>query len=588
MEDFLKPLLKWRYKHLSDSQFLSILSIVIGAIAGVVAVIMKNSVHFLYKILHNFNVSYTYINLLFPFIGIAVTVFIAHKFFKTRTGHGIPKVLYAISRNNAVIRFKNFITSVFFSILTVGFGGSAGLEGPSASAGATLGSQIAQLFRLDYKQFLVLIGCGATGAIAAIFNTPIASIIFSLEILMLDLSIFSIIPLLISSVTALIVSYYFLGQQTIYDIESSATFNIAHSHLYIILGIFAGLWSAFFSYIYLKIEHIFEAINSTVKRVLLGCAGLAILIYAFPAVYGEGYSVINQCIEEDTLFVTNSIFFNFLPNTQQSLILLLSSIIIFKTLATNLTFGAGGVGGIFAPSLFIGAVTGLLFAVILNSLGITGIPTVSLVLVAMAGFMSGILHGPLTAIFLIAEITKGYELVVPLMLTSVISYLIARKFFNNSVYTLQLAQRNELLTHDKNKSILSLMRLENLIENDFEVLHPNDKLGDFVEKIKKTRRNVYPVLDEERYMVGILTFDDVKDIIFEPDLYDKVLIREIMYQPRTFVSISDSVEDIAKKIHSSGRYNIPVLDNGKYIGFVSRANLFAVFQKELVKVSLSE
>lgn len=588
MDDIIKPFVKWRYKHFTDRQFISILSVLVGAISGVVAVIMKNAVHHLYKLLHNFSEPYEYLKLAYPIVGISLTVYLATRFFKTNTGHGIPKVLFAISRNNGIIRLKSLFTSVLFSVLTVGFGGSAGLEGPSASAGATVGSRIARLFHLNYKQFMVLIGCGATGAIAAIFNTPIASIIFSLEILMLDLSIISIIPLLISSITALIVSYSFLGQQTIYVAEEGLSFHLAHAHIYVVLGIFAGLWSSFFSYIYQKVENFFEHIEKKYIRVLIGGLGLTLLIFVFPSLYGEGYYVINQCIEENTSFIQGSILDTFVPTTSHAIILLLAIIIIFKTFATNLTFGAGGVGGIFAPALFIGAVTGLLFSFILKSFGVDDIPTESLVLVGMAGFMSGILHGPLTAIFLIAEITKGYELIVPLMLTSVISFSIARIFFKNSVYTIELARRKELLTHDKNKSVLSLMKLESLIEKDFEILRPNENLGDFVEKIKKTRRNVYPVLNDENYMVGILTLDDVKDIIFEPILYNKIQIREIMYQPRTFVSINDSVESIAKKIHASGRYNIPVLDNGKYIGFVSRANLFAVFQKELTKVSLSE
>lgn len=586
MRKVLTRIQVFRHKYLTNSQFIYLLAILIGLLAGVLAVVMKNLVHFFHQILDHYDVS-GILKGVTPIFGVVLTVFIAYRILNVKLGHGIPKVLYAISRKNGALGRKSILTSSLFSVLTVGAGGSAGLEGPSAAAGAAIGSKLSRSFHLEFNQVLILIGCGSSAAIAAIFNTPIAAILFSLEILMLDLTISSIIPLLISSVTGITISYFFLGQETIYNLSlNNIHFHISHIPVFVILGIIAGLNASVFSKIYLFTEAVFEKVKSPYIRVLTGGILLYILYFFFPATWGEGYEIINMCIENDTSFLyANSFFANF--QGQWAIIILLFLIIFIKTFTTNITFGMGGVGGIFAPSLYIGAITGLLASYILQTLGYN-VQVSIIVLVAMSGFMTGILHAPLTGIFLIAETTKSYELMVPLIITSVIAYLISKKLIKHSVYTFELAKRNELFTHDKNKSVLAKIDLLSILEKDFKTLSPSDSLIELIEKIKKTKRNVFPVTDKENFLLGVLTLEDAKQYIFNIEDHKDMTVKDIMYPPSTFVSINESTENIVKKIHTSGRYNIPVLRQGKYLGFVSRARIFSMYQKEIEKVSNEE
>lgn len=586
-DNFIRLLLLLRYKYLKGNEFMYVLSIITGVIAGLLAVLIKNTVHLLSTAVLGAKVFDGLLLYLSPIVGISLTVFIARRIMKVQTGHGIPKVLFAISRKDAALSKKNILSSSLFSALTVGFGGSAGLEGPSASAGAAIGSKIGRLVGLKYKQLVVLLGCGSTAAIAAIFNTPIAAILFSIEILMLDLSVISIIPLLISSVTGLAVSYILLEEATIYQYTGETLFAAAHIPVYVILGVLASINAVFFSKVYLWTERIFEKINLPWQRIAIGGGLLFILFFLFPSLYGEGYFVINKCIAGDFSFATGSPLFSSVTNPTY-LALLLLGIIIFKTIATNVTFGMGGVGGIFAPSLFIGAVTGLFSIYILRMLGFTDLPVAAVVLVSMAGFMTGILHAPLTSIFLIAEITRGYDLMAPLIITSIVSFLISRKIMGNSVYTYELAKRNQLITHNKNKSVLDKINLLEILETDFVCLHPTQTIHDIIDAVRNSPRNVFPVTDDEGLMVGIFTLDDAKNYIFSVDNNAELRVADIMYKPATYVMVNDSIEHIARKIHSSGRYNIPVLDEGKYLGFISRARLFSKYQHELERISMDD
>jgi len=587
MAKISKKIMMWRYKHFDDSQFIILLSAAVGVVAGILAVIMKNTVHWVSHAVHGIESVHEVLYYFTPVVGISLTAIIAKYVLNVNTGHGIPKVLFAISRKNAALSKKNIITSSLFSVLTVGFGGSAGLEGPSASAGAAIGSKIGRILHMEYKQLIVLIGCGSSAAIGAIFNTPIAAILFSLEVLMLDLSVLSIVPLLISSVSGVVVAYFFLGQETIYEFSGDPIFHFSQVPIYVVLGVLASLNAVFFSKMYLFLEHLFEKFPTAPLRIGVGGALLFCLYYLFPSLYGEGYHVINQCIGNDLSFVSSGGLFTGISN-HYTILLLLFCIIIFKTVATNVTFGMGGVGGIFAPSLFIGAVTGLFSTYVLKLLGFSDLPVATIVLVAMAGFMTSILHAPLTSIFLIAEVTKSYELIVPLIITSVISYLISKKLMSHSVYTIELARRNELLTHNKNKSVLAKINLKRMLETDFEKIMPDFDIQQLIVAVKRSRRNVFPVVNAHDAMVGVLTLEDIKEYIFDPNEYPDLKIRDIMYPPATFVSVEDTIDRIAKKIQTTGRYNIPVLDNGKYLGFVSRAKLFSEYQREIEKISMGE
>jgi chloride channel protein, CIC family len=579
MNTFYRVLLEARKIKKKENLFSMLLSIAIGIAAGGVAIIMKNSVHWISENIQKLEGHISYLHYIFPFIGLVLVFIFVKIILRKHNGHGIPGILYAISRKNARLQESKLYSSFVASIFTVGLGGSVGLEGPSASTGAAIGSNIAKRLNLSYKQSVIMIGCGATAAIAAIFNTPIAGIIFSLEVLMLNLSVTSLIPLLLSSVTAVTISYFFLGQETIWFVDFNNPFKAVDFYQYIILGVFTGFISLLFSEGYSLIEDFFQKFDNRLLRLFIGGTLLCFLIFLFPALYGEGYDIVNQCLHSNASFLFANPMFNFIGQNQFFMIIGLFLLIVLKIVATNVTFGAGGVGGIFAPSLFIGAISGFLFASILKYIGFQQVNAPLFAMVAMAGVMAGVLHGPLTSIFLIAEVTQGYILIVPLIITSVFSYLIVRVFKSNSIYTMQLAKRNELLTHDKHKSVMSLMKIERFIETDFFTLKENYMLKDIIKGVRKSKRNVFPVVNQEGNLMGIITLNDIRDYMFNTELWEKVSVHEIMYWPEVLVNLNDPVEKMAELINSTDHYNVPVLSGKKYIGFISRANLFSLYQK---------
>ncbi len=579
----LGKFLLWRAKNMNDQQYMMLLSVIVGLSTGVAAVIIKNAVHFTQRILKS-GVPENYSNFLYfayPSIGVFLVLLFVKYFVKNKIFHGIPNVLYSISSTKGKIKKHNMYSSIIGGALTVGFGGSVGLEGPTIATGSAIGSNIGELFRLNYKQTTLLIGCACTGALAAIFKAPIAGIIFTIEILMLDLTFASLIPLLIASVCGALTSYLILGQDVIYSFELKETFKFVDLPFYVLLGIIAGFLSLYFTKTYLYIAKIFENIKSKYKRLLIGGTLLGILIYVLPPLYGEGYEIVNNTLQGgiSDLFY-NSIFYDY-RNNVVAVFLIILSIILLKVIATALTFGSGGIGGIFAPTLFMGALFGLLFAKTINHFEIFNVCESNFALAGMAALISGIMYAPLTAIFLIAEITGGYELFLPLMIVSVISFATIKSFEANSVYTHILAKKNKLITHDKDKAVLSILKITRLIETDFTHVDSNDSLGDLVKVISKTKRNVFPVLSEDGALQGIVTLDDIREIMFKPKLYDKLFVSDLMYVPTIVIEYEESMEDVAQKFHESGKYNIAVIKEGKYAGFVSRANLFSSYRRLL-------
>ncbi|MCF8222110.1 MAG: chloride channel protein [Bacteroidales bacterium] len=571
--------LSWRKRNISDRTFVLILSVVVGFTAGVAAVIIKSLVRFIHQILNqgfsleNYNIFY----LLLPVLGILATVIFTRYLLRQQVGHGIPAVLFAISRSNGHIKGHNMFSSVLSSALTVGFGGSVGLEGPTVATGAAIGSNLGSKLKLSYKQIMTMLGCASAAAMSAIFKAPVAAIVFALEVIMLNLSMASLVPLLISSVTAALTSYVFLGQNFLYDFTLEHGFVVSDAPYYILLGIFTGLVSVYFTKIYVFITDKFQKIKKWHIRLISGGVVLGVVIFLFPALYGEGYEGVNSALtgEYNYLF-SDSLYYNY-RESLFALIVVLSLLIVFKVIATTVTFASGGVGGIFAPSLFTGAHAGLLFAVLLNNFGLE-VEVSNFVLVAMAGMIAGVIHAPLTSIFLIAEITGGYELFLPLMITSTISYATLKIFVKNSVYTYQLAQRGELITHDKDKAALSLMDVSSLIETNFSTVKPGSTLGELVQIISRSSRNVFPVVDNENNFLGVVWVNDIRHIVFKQELYDNTYVRELMFMPSPTVSVHESMEDVAYKFQTSSHYNLPVLDKGKYVGFVSRANVFSQYR----------
>ena len=470
------------------------------------------------------------------------------------------------------------------SALTVGFGGSVGLEGPTVATGAAIGSNIGRLFRLNFKQVILLLGCACAGAMAAIFKAPIAAIVFALEVIMLDLTLASLVPLLIASLTAAATSYLFLGQNVLYAFQVDDPFVMGEIPYYIVLGIVAGLMSVYFTKMYMFVTGLFGKLRSRWIRLMIGGLSLGILIFFIPSLYGEGYEPINSCLNGEYGYLFDSAFYDNYRDSVIAALVVLFFILVFKVVATSITFGSGGIGGIFAPSLFIGTNLGLFVAKILNLIGFD-ISESNFALVGMAGMIAGIIHAPLTAIFLIAEITGGYQLFFPLMIVATISYATTRLFTPNSVYTIQLAKRGELLTHDKDRNVLILMKIDKLIEKDFHTIHPDASLGDLVKIIMKASRNIFPVVDEEGNFYGLVKMDDIRDIMFNPEMYETTKVRDLMFMPRFTVSRTESMEGVAKKFQVSGRYNITVLDEGKYVGFVSRAKVFSAYREMLRDIS---
>ncbi len=564
-----------------------ILSIVVGLLAGLGAVIIKRSVGFIHNLLieGNANNLQNYLYFLYPAIGLFIVVIFNRFVLRKPVGHGIPNVLYAISKNSSIIKAYQMFASVITSSITVGFGGSVGLEGPTVSTGAAIGSNLGRWLNLDYRRITLLLGCASAAAMSAIFKSPIAAIIFAVEVLMLDLTMAALLPLLIASVTATLVSYFFMGQFTIYDFQVIEQFNMKNIPFYIILGVLTGFFSLGFKQIYTFVEDTFDKIKSWYMKLLTGSLVLGILLFFFPSLYGEGYEVVSSSLRGDyTELFKNSIFYQYHDQTI-AVMLMCIAVIFFKGFATSATFGAGGIGGIFAPTLFIGANAGLLLALILRYLGNTTIASSNFALVGMGGMIAGVLHAPLTAIFLIAELTGGYQLFVPLMIVAIISYTTVNAFTKTSVYTRQLARRGELFTHDKDKMVISLMNVKDLLETKFKTVHKDANLGELVKVITSSKRNVFPVVDDEGIFYGVVHLNDIRDVIFKPELYESVMVSELMQAPISSATLNNSMEDIVDMFQKTPNFNIVVLDNGKYVGFVSRANVFSKYRKMLKEFS---
>ncbi|MBN2174357.1 MAG: chloride channel protein [Bacteroidales bacterium] len=586
-ESLLNRFNRWRISHITDRQFILILSIITGFLAGMAAVVIKNSVHFIEQMLTGWFTEdyFNFMYIFYPAMGILLVMIFIKFILRKPIGDGVPNVLYAISKSSGLMKPHNLFSSVISSSITVGFGGSVGLEGPTLATGAAIGSNIGRVLGLNYRQVVSLLGFASAGAMAAIFKAPITAIVFALEVIMLDLTMAAIVPLLMASVTAALTSYFFLGQNVLYPFEITSTFNLNNIPYYIVLGIITAAASLYFIRTIDFAGKQFARIKSWVVRFLIGATILGLLVFLFPALYGEGYSSINSALEGDFNYIFDrSLFFGFRGNVLVTLLLLLV-ISLMKVVATSATFGSGGIGGIFAPTLFTGGHLGLLFALTVNHFNLGNIPVSNFALVGMAGMIAGVIHGPLTAIFLIAEITGGYGLILPLMIVATISYALVKIFEPDSVYTIQLSKRIDIITHNKDKAVLSLLKIDSLIETNFKTISPDASLGDLVKVIEDSTRNIFPVVDKNDNFLGLVFLDRVRHIMFQPDMYNKVFVKNLMFMPTTIVQINDKMEDVAHKFQHSGKFNLVVLENGKYRGFVSRANVFSKYRDLLREFS---
>jgi chloride channel protein, CIC family len=586
--NLLSRFLVWRIKHVKDSYFVILLSVVIGIGAGFSAFLLKTFVFYIKELLTGFfdkstqNIWY----ILYPGVGIAISVLIVRYLLRDSTDHGIPRILFVISRLDGKMRWRKYFSSMLGSSFTAGFGGSIGLESPIIAAGASIGSGIAQRLRLTYKNTILLIGCGAAGAMASIFTTPIAAVVFGLEVLMLDLTTASIIPLLIASVTGAITAKLLLSEDILIHFAVTQPFEVGDIHFYILLGILCGMVSLYFSWMHHTIRKRFGTIANQRNRLIIGSLMLGILIFIFPPLYGEGYAAITLIMTGNSDQLLNNTFLYNFSEIWWVFILFLVFLILLKVIATTLTTEAGGIGGIFAPAAVMGGFTGYALAKFLNNFGfLRPLHEGNFTLVGMAAVLGGVLHAPLTAIFLIAEMTNGYELIVPLMLTTAIAFITVKVFSPHSIFTKQLAERGDLLTHNKDQTVLTLLSVKKVIDQDLLTIHPKATLGDLTKLIIKSKRNLFPVVETDNTYLGLIDMDDVRKDMFSPAKYGEP-IASYMTQSKEHVSTSEPMDSVMEKFRKTGYFNLPVIDNGKYVGFVSRANIFNAYRQVLKDVTM--
>ena len=584
---FLKQILLWRYRFISERQFVYALSILVGLLAGLGTAVLKNLTFFIEnviegKFIKDFHYSLYFI---FPIIGLVLVYYIKKKIIKKEIGHGISTTLHAVSKRNGIIEKYKMYASLITAPITVGFGGSAGLQGPAVSTGAALGSYVAQLFHMNAKTRMLLIGCATAGAMSSMFKAPVAAIIFAVEIFSLDLAFASLVPLLLASVSAVITSYFFFEKDALFGFELVDAFQIKDILYYVILGFGTGVASVYFSKIYFRITNFFKRIKKPIHKLIIGGFAIGIMLYLIPPLYGEGYGLINNLLNGNTAEALKDIPYKVDLTNIWIVIGFLFLIAIFKAIAMTTTFAAGGVGGIFIPTLFMGSALGNVFAKVINTLG-GNVSESNFTLIGMTGLMAGVLHAPLTAIFLIAEITGGYELFVPLMLVAAISFAFTKYFIANSIYTTELAAKGELITHNKDKNVLMMMKIDRLIEKNFKAVNPDMLLGEMLTKaVAKSTRNIFPVINKEKQFLGIVLLDDIRSFMFDTEMYNSITVETFMKSAPEIIFYDDSVEEIMRKFKTSDAWNLPVIKDEKYLGFISKSKLLTAYRNKLIEVT---
>ena len=593
-KSLFQRLLAWRGKNIKDKHFVLILSFVVGILTALAASLLKFLIeyikHFLTENFDSTGVNWLY--LVYPVIGILLTGLFIRNVVRDDISHGVTKILYAISRRQSRIKRHNTWSSLFASAITIGFGGSVGAEAPIVLTGSAIGSNLGSAFKMEHRTLMLLVGCGAAGAVAGIFKAPIAGLVFTLEVLMIDLTMGSLLPLLVSSVTAATVAYILHGTEAMFEFHMDEPFLMERIPAVLLLGILCGLVSLYFTRTMNRIEGVFRRYSNPYIKLMIGGAMLSILIFLFPSLYGEGYDVIHMLLNGTSAVdwdkvMDNSIFYGY----GNLLLVYLSLVILFKVFATSATNGGGGCGGTFAPSLFLGCITGFVFAHFCNGYALApvisdGLPEKNFALLGMAGLMSGVMHAPLTGIFLIAELTGGYDLFLPLMMVSVSAYLTIMIFEPHSIYSMRLAQKGELLTHNKDKSVLTLMDIESVVETDFQKVQPNHDLGEMVRVISKAKRNMFPVVDIRGVLLGIVILDDIRHIMFRQELYHRFTVGSFMVVPPACINMEDSMEEVMRKFDETKAWNLPVIDaDGKYKGFLSKSRILNTYRQMLVEFS---
>lgn len=588
---FYRNIHRWRLRHLNENVMVVLLAVVVGLLSGLAAVALKTLVHWsgqaVGRLFLAHESSYIIIGLL-PLAGILLTVLFVKYVVRGDIGHGLPSVLLAISRKHSELPAKNMYTSLIASTITVAFGGSVGLEAPIASTGSAIGSNIGRWLRLSPKSVRLLLGCGAAGAIAGIFKAPFAAILFVVEVFLFDLTATTALPLLVSSLTAATVAYFLMGTGVQFSFTVSEPFVLGQLPFYAVLGVFCAAVSLYFLRVTDKVEGLFARRRNPWLKAVVGGLLLGLMVVIFPPLYGEGYGALTNLLHSNPDSLFSGTLYGHLSSASWAPLLLLFLLILLKPLATATTIGSGGVGGTFGPSLVLGGLSGYFIALLGNTMGLPPQNTANFALVGMAAVMTGVMHAPFMATFLIADITGGYELLVPLLTASAVTYICITPFERHSIYARKLAEQGNLLTHDKDASAWHLLDMQSLIETNFVVVRSGDKLRDLVEVIQTSRRNIFPVLTDDDSFLGVVLLDDVRKIMFRPELYDSVVVDDLMHpiSEGDVVHSTDTLTDVVEKFRIGNRYNLVVVGDGdRYLGFISRANTFSAYRRFISSTS---
>jgi len=583
MLDSFNAFLRWREKHIKEKTFVIILSLIVGIIGGFAALVLKTLIHFISGALtsHLDITEGNYLFFIYPVVGILITILFVKYVVRDNISHGVTKVLYAISQNKSRLKRHNMYSFLLASSITIGFGGSVGAEGQIVYTGAAIGSNLGSWMRLSPRVLMILVGCGAAAGIAGIFKAPIAGMLFTLEVLMIDLTTVSVMPLLIASITGATIAYVFTGYDVEFFFIQSEPFATSRIPFAILLGIFTGLVSLYFTRVINVMENYFSSLKKQWLKFAAGGAMLSVLVFIFPPLYGEGYGSIVSLLGGNVEGILDGSIFYADRDNMWFILGFIALIILTKVFATSATTGSGGIGGTFAPSLYVGCMAGFFFASLINHLFGLDLSVKNFALMGMCGVMSGVMHAPLMGIFLTAELTGGYELFLPLLIVSTLSYGTIKMFEPYSIYAMRLAQRGELLTHHKDKAVLTLLKINNVIETDFISVRPEMSLKEMVEVISKSNRNLFPVVDESGRLLGVVLLDEIRNIMFRPDLYRRMFVHTFMSMPPASIEVGESMELVMKIFDDTGAWNLPVVEGGRYVGFVSKSKIFNSYRRVL-------
>ncbi len=574
--------------NLPEKNVMMILSLVVGIACGLAAVILKLSIEFIHH--HLIELSdrgaYNILHLIYPGIGMLIAMLFVRYIVKDNIGHGVTKVLQAVSKNESKIKPHNMWTSMLASSVTIGFGGSVGAEAPIVYTGAAIGSNVARYMGLSYKNVTILLGCGAAGAVSGIFNAPLAGVLFTLEILLFNISMTSILPLLLSTISATVVSYIFLGMKPPFECTISP-FSMGNIPFYIILGLFCAAFSVYFTRMTLWLEDKIKSIEGPFVRWAISATCLGLLIFLFPPLFGEGYGHLRELLNGGMINLEGQTVLAFFMRGTWSVPVFFLMILLLKVFSMSLTNAGGGVGGTFGPTLFIGAIAGFVVSRTINLIaGGALVPEQNFVLVGMAGLMAGVMQAPMTAIFLIADMTGGYELLIPLIITATISYAAARSIEPYSIYTKRIAKKGELLTHDSDQAVLTLLKTNDLIETDLAPVQIDYTMRELVDAVAHSKRNIFPVVDSKNHFQGYVSLDDIRSEMFKYENYDTMHVYNFMKSAPAYVYVNEKMDSVMSKFEQTGAWNLPVVTEDRtYVGFISKSKIFSSYREQLKQVS---